>query len=318
MTTPAPIHLVVKSGGTSAIPEWTSLFAEFAPHVVLHDWSRPPADRQLIDFALVWEPDAGVLATFPQLKAIFSSAAGVDHILADEKLPAHLPIVRMVTDESQQRMAEFCLMATLMLQKDMPRVQAQHRQQQWIEFTPPFTARDITVGILGLGTLGTAVARQLRAAGYGVQGWSQTRKQIDGVRSFCGESELPDFLRGSQVLICLLPDTPATRDILNAAMFAQLPAGAHLINAGRGTQLHVPALLAALDTGHLGSALLDVADPEPLPAESPLWTHPRVMLTPHIAAGASRRAKARQVARSLEEWQTKTPFSNCFSRERGY
>ena len=313
-----PAHLIIKSGGSAAMPEWTALFAALAPQLVVHDWNAPPADKALIDFALVWEPDTGGLASFPQLKAIFSSAAGVDHILADAQLPTDLPIVRMVTGESQQRMAEFCLMAVLVLQKNMPRVLAQHRQQQWIEFNPPFTAQDITVGILGLGTLGTAVARQLRAVGYGVQGWSQTRKQVDGVRSYCGDAELPDFLRSSQVLICLLPDTPATRGILNASLLAQLPAGAHLINAGRGTQLNVADLIAALDSGHIASALLDVVEPEPLPADSPLWTHPRIILTPHIAASASRRAKAQQVVRSIAEWQAGQPQSNRFVRDRGY
>ena len=318
MHPPHAIHLIIKSGGSAAMPEWAALFAECAPQVVVHDWNHPPADRSLIDVALVWEPDTGVLASFPRLQVICSSAAGVDHILADAQLPAQLPIVRMVTAESQQRMAEFCLMAVLMLQKNMPRVGVQHRQRQWIEFNPPHVAADITVGILGLGTLGSAVARQLRAVGYGVRGWSQTRKHVDGVTSFCGDAELPQFLCGCQVLIGLLPDTAATRGILNAALFAQLPRGAQLVNAGRGTQLQVPDLIAALDSGQLDSALLDVAEPEPLPADSPMWAHPRVLLTPHIAASASRRAKAQQVARTIAQWQANAPLSHAFDRERGY
>ena len=314
----APRHLIIKSGGAAAMPEWRAYFAEFAPQLVVHDWSAPPADRSLVDFALVWEPDAGVLATCPQLKAVFSSAAGVDHILADPLLPAHLPVVRMVTAESQQRMAEFCLMATLMLQKNLPRVLAQQQRREWIEFNPPSIATSTTVGILGLGTLGAAVARQLLALGYRVQGWSQTRKQIDGVQSFCGADELSAFLQHSQVLICLLPDTDATRGILNQQLFAQLPRGAQLINAGRGTQLNTCDMLAALDSGQLDSALLDVAEPEPLPADSPLWRHPRVLLTPHIAASASRRAKAQQVVRSMAQWQAGEPLSNALDRQRGY
>lgn len=312
------VHLIIKSGGTAAMAEWTALFADCAPDVVVHDWSQPPADKALIDFALVWEPEAGQLATFPQLKAVISSAAGVDHLLADPLLPTHLPMVRMVTQESQQRMAEFCLMATLMLQKDMARVRAQHRQQQWIEFNPPHTAPDTTVGILGLGTLGAAVARQLQAVGFQVQGWSQSRKHMDGVASFCGDAELPTFLQGSQVLICLLPDTPATRGILNAERLALLPRGAQLINAGRGTQLVEADLLAALDSGQLDSALLDVVEPEPLPASSPLWSHPRVILTPHIAASASRKAKARQAVLAIRQWQAGERLSNTFDRALGY
>ena len=318
MTAQHPIHLIIKSGGTAAMPEWTALLAQCAPQVVVHDWLAPPSDLGLIDFALVWEPDAGALARFPNLKAVISSAAGVDHLLADPLLPAQLPIVRMVTGESQQRMAEFCLMAVLMLQKNMPRVRAQHRQQQWTEFNPPFTAPDTTVGILGLGTLGSAVARQLQAVGYRMQGWSQTRKQINGVQSYCGDAELPAFLQRSQVLICLLPDTPATRGLLNAQLFAQLPRGAQLINAGRGTQLVEADLLAALDAGQLDSALLDVVEPEPLPATSALWAHLRIILTPHIAASASRSAKARQAALAIAQWQAGEPLSNTYDRERGY
>lgn len=128
MTCPTPLHLIIKSGGSAAIPEWTSLFAALAPQVVVHDWEKPPADPSVVDFALVWEPEAGGLARFPQLKAILSSAAGVEHILADPLLPTHLPVVRMVTVESQQRMAEFCLMATLMLQKNLARALAQSRR----------------------------------------------------------------------------------------------------------------------------------------------------------------------------------------------
>ena len=150
------------------------------------------------------------------------------------------------------------------------------------------------------------------------QGWSQTRKQIDGVKSFCGDAELPAFLQRSQVLICLLPDTPATRGILNAQLFAQLPRGAQLINAGRGTQVVDSDLLAALDSGQLDSALLDVVEPEPLPATSALWAHSHIILTPHIAASASRSAKARQAALAIAQWQAGEPLSNTYDRKRGY
>ncbi len=317
MNSPQPAHLIIKSGGSAAMAEWAALFAECAPHVVVHDWNHPPSDVALIDFALVWEPETGRLAQFRQLKAVLSSAAGVDHLLADAQLPA-LPIVRMVTDESQQRMAEFCLMAAMSLLRDMPRAITQHQQRRWVEYNPPHTAPDVTVGIMGMGTLGAATARLLRAVGYQVQGWSQTRKQIDGVRSYCSNAELPDFLRQSQVLICLLPDTPATLGILNRSLFAQLPPGAMLVNAGRGAQLNVADTLAALDSGQLSSVFLDVVEPEPLPADSPLWTHPRIMLTPHTAASASRRAKARQAAFTIAQWQAGEALSNQYEKARGY
>ncbi|MFT3719496.1 2-hydroxyacid dehydrogenase [Pseudorhodoferax sp.] len=315
---PSDIHLVVKSGGSAAVPQWRTLFAELAPQVRVHDWDDPALDRGCIDFALVWEPEAGRLARFPRLKAVLSSAAGVDHLLADPLLPAHLPIVRMVTPETQTRMAEFCTMAALMLQKDMLRAIHQQRLRHWQEFSPPATAREMTVGILGLGTLGLAAAAMLRAVGFTVLGWSQGRKHVDGVHSYAGPDELPALLRRSQILVCLLPDTPGTHGILNAGLFGQLPRGAHLINVGRGLQLHAGDLLAALDGGQIGSAFLDVADPEPLPADSPLWWHPRIFISPHTAASASRRAKAVQAAFSIAQWQRGEPLSHTYDRARGY
>lgn len=312
------VNLVIKSGGAAAIPEWRRLFAEMAPHVRVHDWDDPALDAGCIDFALVWEPEAGRLARLPRLKAILSSAAGVDHILADPALPLHLPIVRMVTPETQARMAEFCTMAALMLQKDMPRAIAQQREHRWEEFSPATTASATTVGILGLGTLGAAVARMLQAVGFAVLGWSQRRKQHDGVESFAGPDELPSLLGRSQILICLLPDTPDTQGILDARLFGRLPRGAHLVNVGRGAQLREADLLSALDSGQLGSALLDVADPEPLPSGSPLWRHPRILVSPHTAASASRRAKATQAAFSIGQWQRGEALSHAYVRTRGY
>ncbi len=298
--------------------EWRDLFAEAAPHVQVHDWNDPALVADCIDFALVWEPEAGRLARLPRLKAVLSSAAGVDHILADPFLPAGLPVVRMVTAETQTRMAEFCTMAALMLQKDMPRAIAQQRERRWQEFSPATTASGTTVGILGLGSLGANVAKMLQAVGFNVLGWSRSRKRIDGVESLAGPDELPSLLKRSQILICLLPDTPDTKGLLDARLFGQLPPGAHLVNAGRGAQLCAADLLAALDSGQLGSALLDVTDPEPLPADSPLWRHPRIVVSPHTAASASRRAKARQAAFSMGQWQRGEPLSNIYQSDRRY
>jgi glyoxylate/hydroxypyruvate reductase len=312
------VHLVIKSGGTAAMPEWRALFAELAPHVQVHDWNDPALARERIDFALVWQPEPGALARFPRLQAVLSSAAGVDHILADPLLPAHLPIVRMVTPETQARMAEFCTMAALMLHKDMLRAVQQQARRQWQEYSPADTARGTTVGILGLGTLGTAVAAMLQAVGFTVLGWSQTRKNVAGVESHAGPEELPALLARSRILVCLLPDTPGTQGLLNASLFARLPHGAHLVNVGRGTQLVEADLLAALDDGQLGSAFLDVADPEPLPPDSPLWRHPRIFVSPHVAASASRRAKAAQAAFSIGQWQRGEPLSHTHDRARGY
>ncbi len=312
-----PIHLVIKSGGRQAIPEWRTLFKELAPHVEVHDWYSEAIDKRLVKFALVWEPEEGRLSEFPQLQAVISSAAGVDHILRDPHLPAQIPIIRMVTEETQARMAQFCAMAALMAKNDVLRIVEQQRARQWIEFNPPYTAEELTVGILGLGTLGSAAATLLKAIGFQVIGWSKSAKQINGVESFSVDA-LPHIVRRSHILISILPDTAQTKGILSPYLLNELPKGAYIINVGRGTHLDELGLLQALDSGHLGGAILDVVDPEPLPEGSPLWRHPRILISPHTAATPSLRAKAVHAARSIAEWERGEGFSNAYCRQRGY
>lgn len=310
--------LLVKSGGQPAVAEWQQLFAEFSPGLEVRGWDDPEVDPAVVEYALVWQPEAGRLARLPRLRAVLSSSAGVDHILCDPELPEALPIVRMVPEETQQRMAEFIGMSCLLVQKGIPQMVAQQRRRHWQEVLAPRLASEVRVGIMGLGALGAQAAGYVRALGFQVAGWSQTRKSIEGVQSYAGAQELAAFLSATDILVCLLPDTEATRGIVDAQLLAQLPRGASLVNVGRGSHVVKPDLLAALDNGQLASALLDVFEHEPLDPASAFWDHPQVIVTPHSAATPSRREKARQAAQAIAAIARGEPPAHLLDRSRGY
>jgi glyoxylate/hydroxypyruvate reductase A len=310
--------LLVKSGGPGAIAEWQAAFREFAPDIEVRHWDDPDVAADTVEYVLVWQPEAGRIAQFPRLKTIISAAAGVDHILADASLPPDMPIARMVTQETMQRMAEFTLMSSLMLLKDMPRIIDQQQRQVWQEFATPRTALDTRVGIMGLGALGLACAGLHARMGFDTAGWARSPRSADGIRCYAGNAEQAEFLRRTDILICLLPDTPDTRHIMNADLFRLLPPGAAIINVGRGTHLQQDDLLAALASGHISRALLDVFETEPLPPDSELWRHPRILVTPHVAAIPSRRERARQAAEVIRAAAAGLPIPHEYERQRGY
>jgi glyoxylate/hydroxypyruvate reductase A len=310
--------LLVKSGGVGAVAEWQENFAEFAPEVDVRWWNDAEVDAGSVEYVLVWQPEAGRIAAYTNLKAVISSSAGVDHILADPGLPPAVPIIRMVTDDTVQRMAEFTAMSSLMLLKDMPRIIAQQAQRVWKEFATARTARETRVGIMGLGALGSACARMHAQLGFITAGWARSPRTLEGVSCYAGTEEFGAFLARTDILICLLPDTEDTRDVINADLLRQLPAGAAIINVGRGTHVRTEDLLAALASGHISSALLDVFAVEPLPADSPLWNHPRVIVTPHGAATPSRRERARQAATVIRAIESGAPAPHLYDRQRGY
>jgi len=310
--------LVVKSGGEAALAEWREHFAEFAPGLECRWWDDSALDPTNVDFALVWDPEPGRLARFPRLRAIFGSGAGVDAIIADPDLPRHVPLVRCVPPEATQRMAEFVVWSVLSLNRDARRMAIAQAGREWDYFEAPFAAAEQTVGIMGLGSMGQRAAEVLRAIGVPVLGWSRTRKAVPGVECFAGRAELPAFLARSQVLVCLLPATPETAGIIAAPLLAGLPRGAGLVQVGRGVHQVLPDILAALDSGQLSGAVLDVFEPEPLPPDSPAWTHPRVTVTPHVASLPSRRDRARYVAGCIARLGRGEPLPNLFDPARGY
>jgi len=310
--------LVIKSGGEAALAEWRALFGEYAPQLDVRWWDDPTVPAAEVGYALVWEPQPGRLAGYPNLRLVCSSGAGVDHITADPTWPRHLPLVRMAEPENAQRMGEYVALAALALLRDAKRIAVAQASGSWDYFEPPRTAPETRAGVLGLGHLGRHSAKMLRDIGFVTAGWSATRKFIPDIESFCGDAELERFLARTDILVCLLPQTPQTAGILCARSLALLPAGAGVVNVGRGAHLVVPDLLAALDSGHLGGAVLDVFDAEPLAPGDPLWRHPKVIVTPHLASSASRRARARYVAAVIAAFERGADLPNLFDPARGY
>jgi len=310
--------LAVHSGGLEAVPEWQACFSEFAPELDVRWWDDPALPREQVEYALVWHPSPGWLASLPKLRAIFGSGAGVDKITADPELPRHVPLVRCVPPEATQRMGEFICWAVLSLAKEARRMASAQAEARWDWFEPPFAANERRVGILGLGAMGQRAAVMLQGLGIPVAGWSRTRKLMPGVESFAGDAELAAFLARSDVLVCLLPATIETQGIIAAPLLAMLPRGAGLVQVGRGQQQILPDILAALDSGQLSGAVLDVFDPEPLAAENPAWSHPGIIVTPHVASLPSRRERARYVAAAIHGMGRGEPLPNLYDHARGY
>lgn len=262
---------------------WRATFARIAPDVRLRVWPDEVPDPAAVDCALVWNPPAGLLATFPRLKLIQSLGAGVDGLLSDPDLPRTVPIARVVDPMLTQCMIEYVLMHALWHHRLMPRFARQQAERRWEEAIAP-PAQERTVGILGLGELGVAAGTALATVGFRVLGWSRSLREVAGVVCHAGRDGLPALLREAEILVCLLPLTRDTEAILDAGLFAQLPAGATLINCGRGRHLVEADLIAALDSGRLAGASLDVFRQEPLPADHPFWGRREILITPHVAS----------------------------------
>jgi glyoxylate/hydroxypyruvate reductase len=272
-----------------------------------------------IDYACAWKAPPGLLATLPNLKAIFSLGAGVDHLLQDEQLP-NVPIARIVDPDLTIRMVGYIVMHALLHQRQMKLYERQQRERAWAEhYEPP--PRSIRVGIMGMGVMGQASAKGLQAAGFSVIGWSRSKKNIDGIEIFDGEVGLKTFLGKTNILVCLLPLTPATKGILNYVLFKQLarePIPPVLINAGRGGEQVESDILRALDDGTLGGASLDVFEQEPLASESPFWNHPKVYVTPHNASASDPRALVANILSQIENLERGGKLENLVDRKLGY
>jgi glyoxylate/hydroxypyruvate reductase A len=282
------------------------------------DNSFDPAD---IQYAAVWKPAPGELAAFPNLRVIFNLGAGVDALMADSSLPK-VPLVRVAVADLTHRMTEYVALHVLLHHRQELYLRNCQREKHW---APKFQwpAGAISVGIMGLGTLGSHAAQALQHLGFAVAGWSRSPREIEGIECFHGAAQLEVFLRQTDILVCLLPLTPDTRHILNRGLFSKLnrnsPMGAPvLINAGRGGLQNESDILACLDDGTLGAASLDVYATEPLPTDSPFWTHPKVVLTPHNAADTDPDEISKYVALQIERLEAGGVLENVVDRERGY
>lgn len=300
---------------------WMTSFAEQAKdrETVLPDDNF---NREDVHYAAVWKQQSGSLQDLPNLKLIFSLGAGVDHVFHDPFIP-DVPIVRIISPDLTTRMTEYVVWQVL----DYHRLGARYRQQQqekiWHEDRRQPAAHEVTIGILGLGILGSDAAEKLLNLGFNVTGWSRRARQLKGVTTYHGTDGFKDFLKTADIFVSLLPLTPETKGILSMSMFAQMkeegPLGAPiLINAGRGGSQNEADILAALDRGMLSGVTLDVFQQEPLPADNPLWTHPKVTITPHAAAASSASALVPQIIKQIEAFERGETLQNLVDRSNQY
>jgi glyoxylate/hydroxypyruvate reductase A len=295
--------------------QWAEVFARRASPLDFRIWPDI-GNAADVHFLAAWEPPADIATRFPNLKLLFSSGAGVDQF-DFSALPPELPVVRMVEPGIIHGMVEYVTHAVLDLHRDMPAYRRQQQHGLW-QPLPVRTAAERRVGVLGLGSLGQAALQSLHRFGFDCAGWSRSRHEIDGIQCFAGTAELDGFLARTDILVCLLPLTDATRGFLNTALFQRLPRGAQLVHVGRGAQLVSNDLLDALDDGRITEAALDVTDPEPLPSGHPLWAHPRVRITPHIASMTQPHSAAEVVLDNLHRFERGEPLLGLVDRFRGY
>ncbi|MBX2837905.1 MAG: glyoxylate/hydroxypyruvate reductase A [Gammaproteobacteria bacterium] len=287
------------------------------PEQTIVCWPDCPNPEQ-IEIAIVWGISEGFFEQFPNLTHLLSLSAGVDYLLNRNDIPDRVSIVRLHDAGMGARMAEYVLMGTLWAQRKMPELAIAQKKAQWMPSLSPALTAEFHVGLLGAGVLASKVAITLADVGYPVSTWSRQPKQIPGVTSYFGQSQRADFLANLDVLACLLPLTPSTAGILNATLFDELPKGAFLINAGRGAHLLEDDLIPALDSGQLSGALLDVFIHEPLTTDHPFWSHPRITITPHVAAETQAAESAAQIGRSLECIARGEDPPGLVDRTRGY
>lgn len=301
--------------------EWLDALRVHAGEHELRVWPDAIGHADDIAYACVWNPPHGLLGRFRNLKAIINLGAGVDHLLADPNLP-QVPIARVAHADLTMRVTEYVVLHVLMHHRQQRRYDAQQRARVWRADDQP-AASEVAVGVMGLGVIGAHVAAALGHIGFEVAGWSRTPKTIPGAQTLHGQAGLDAFLARTEILVCLLPHTRDTEGILNLALFRRLKrdgaaGGAFVINAGRGP-LQVDAdIVAALDEGTLAGCTLDVFPEEPLPAESPLWNHAKVTITPHNAGDISPRVFAPHVIAQIVRFERGLPLDNAVDRTRGY
>lgn len=274
-------------------------------------------DPKDIEAALVWKMPEGELAKLPNLKLIVNLGAGVDSIVADKSLPAGVPIARIADPEMSRMMAQFVLLAVLRHHRNFVAFERAQKERRW-EYIHPKETRETAVGIMGLGQLGGTAALELARQGFEVRGWSRTEKALGGVACFHGDAGLAPFLRELDVLVAMLPYTPQTDGVIDAGVFGKLKKGAAFVSVGRGRTVDEDALVAALKSGQVGEATLDVFREEPLAPAHPLYTFDQVLVTPHLASVSVPRSAAEQVVENIRRARAGRPLLNIVDPQRGY
>lgn len=292
---------------------WVESLKNFDPGVdlVVYPEEHDPED---IDYAITWNHPPGIFRNYPNLEVVASMGAGVDHIMRDQDIPEEVKITRVVDEQLSKDMSLFVLALVL---EHMRNLSFHHCSDEW-EVRKYKRTGDITAGIMGLGVLGSAAAETLVKNDFRVLGWSATPKEIAGVQTFAGNEQLDAFLSETNVLICLLPLTPETENILDRNLFEKLRKGSYLINVARGGHLVEEDLLEFVENEHLSGASLDVFRTEPLPKEHPFWSDPRIKITPHIASVTHPRSVVPQLMENYYRMQQQKKLKNVVARRKGY
>ncbi|MEH3145725.1 MAG: glyoxylate/hydroxypyruvate reductase A [Methylobacterium frigidaeris] len=273
-------------------------------------------DPAPVRYALVWKPPQDFFGAYPNLALITNLGAGTDALIGRDDLP-DVPVARLSDPAMGRMMAGYVLFAVLRYAREIPVFEAAQRGRRW-EYRHPRPAEEIRVGVLGLGELGGMAAEELARQGFTVSGWSRTPRTVPGVRTVAGIEALPDFLAGCEIVVVMLPLTPQTHGLLDRAMLARLPAGAKVVNVGRGGILDEAALREGLVSGRIGGATLDVFAREPLPADDPLWDAPNLLITPHLASIGLPRSAAPQIADNIRRLRAGEPIRHRVDPGRGY
>lgn len=298
------------------VSDWVQELKEKRPELKVY--THPDvADKSEIEFAMTWGHPKGVFKEYPNLKCISSMGAGVDHILNDPDLPEHVIITKLEDKYLSLDMGAFVVGVVLNHLRGLYTYKVQELEHHW-EKHSYLSIEDTTIGIMGMGALGTHVATQLHKLGFKVNGWARSEKDLEHVQVFTGEEGLPTFLSKSDILVCLLPLTAETEDILNKNTFSQLPENAFVINVARGKHLVDQDLIDMIDNGHLSGASLDVFREEPLPETHPFWKHPKIHITPHIASVTDPRSAVSQILENYDSFRRNEPLKNVVSPELGY
>ncbi len=308
-------QVILYCGAEARGQAWARQVAEATDDLELRLWPNG-GDLREVDYLAAWIPPDGLIARLPNVRAVFSVGAGVDQ-LDLSAIPPHVPLARMVEPGIEACLTAWVAMAVLVLHRDLPAYLAQQRREVWrgLAVRPPAECR---VGVLGMGRLGQSAARALLGLGFQVAGWSRGAKSVPGITCFHGADGFEVLLANTDILVCLLPLTAGTEGILNAAAFARLKHGAGLVNAGRGGHLVEPDLLAALESGQVSAAVLDVAREEPLPAGHPFWRHERIMLTPHVGAVTQTETGIAALIANVRRHQRGEALEGLVDRSLGY
>ncbi len=293
--------------------KWVEALKDLEPGINLSIYPEVQ-EPEKIKYVISWKHPRGIFKKYPNIKVIASMGAGVDHITSDPEIPETVNITRIIDEQLCKDMSSFVL--SLIMDK-IRNISLHHNARTW-EPLLYNQEEEEQIGIMGLGTLGEAVAKKLVKNDFKVSGWAKSQKHIEGVHSYHGERGLAEFLKRTTVLVCLLPLTSETENILNKELFEQLPKGAFIINVARGEHLVEHDLLEMVDKRHLSGASLDVFRNEPLPQEHPFWNHPRIYITPHIASVTDPRKVVGQILENYKRMLGNQPLKNKIELRKGY